>query len=574
MYSAEFENVTFSYAGSKEPALKGINLKIKKGESLLIAGPNAAGKTTLCRCLNGLVPHFFVGDMKGKVLVNQINTRESGIGRLSQITGLVFDDPTSQLVCSTVADEVAFGAENLGVLRAEIDRKVEESLTAVRLAGYENRIPQTLSGGEQQAIAIASIMAMNPEIFVLDEPTSNLDPIGSMQVLSIIRDIAREQEKTLVVVSHNIESFAALADRIVVMDDGKIVLDDHPRLVLQDVERLLEMGLSPPQVTELFLKLQKKGNVFAKLDIPIAIEEAYDKLRVVSIRNSAVPASREPHQVSLGEQVIEVKGVRFRYPGSEVFALDGIDLAIRKNEFVAIIGQNGSGKSTLVKHFNGLLKPVEGSVRIFGLNTNETPIWELSRRVGYVFQNPDLQLFNSTVRKEIGFSLKAIGFPEEKRSEVVVNLAEKFNIEQYLEQSPATLDKGGRQRVAIASVLALNPDVLVIDEPTTGQDPRNSRQVMNIAKGLHSEGKTIVFITHNMEIVAEYAERGIIMWQGKILFDGPVRELFQQSEILKKSYLEAPQVVRLAQMLKDKGFPSDILTVEEMVQLINRNVGE
>ena len=573
MYSVELDNVTFSYVGSRKPALKNVSLRIKKGESVLIAGPNAAGKTTLCRSMNGLVPHFFLGDLEGNVIINGINSKSSGIGQLSQVAGLVFDDPTSQLVCSSVQDEVAFGAENLGVPRQEIDRRVAESLEAVRMGGYETRVPQTLSGGEQQAVAIASIMVMDPEIFVLDEPTSNLDPIGSMQVLSIISDLARKQEKTMIVVSHGIEHFVTLADRIVVMNEGRIILDDTPREVLQRTEQLLDMGLSPPQIATLFSKLRGQDMGLARDKIPVTLEEAYERLKSVSITKRPVSSGKTLSGEKRADVVIEVEGVRFKYPTSEVFALDGIDLRVGRNEFVAIIGQNGSGKSTLVKHFNGLLRPREGSVRILGFDTAETPVWELSKRVGYVFQNPDLQLFNPTVRKEIDFSLKAIDFPADKREHVVNAVAKRLNIEQHLDVSPGTLDKGGRQRVAIASVLAMNPDIFVIDEPITGQDPSNSRQVMNIARELHSEGKTVVFITHNMEIVAEYAERAIVMWQGRVLFDGSVRQLFQQTEVLKRSYLEAPQIVRLAQMLREQGFPSTLMTPEEMLQLINENRG-
>jgi energy-coupling factor transporter ATP-binding protein EcfA2 len=573
MNSVEFDNVTFSYVGSKKPALKDINLKIPKGQSVLIAGPNAAGKTSLCRCMNGLVPHFFIGDLDGRVIINGINSKQSGIGQLSQLAGLVFDDPTSQLVCSSVRDEAAFGAENLGVSREEIDRRVAEALEAVRLRGYEKRIPQTLSGGEQQAIAIASIMVMDPEIFVLDEPTSNLDPIGSMQVLSIISDLARKQEKTMIVVSHSIEHFVDLADRIIVMSEGRVILDDTPKEVLQKTEQLLNMGLSPPEVTTLFSRLRSEGINLAGGKIPVKLEEAYDALKKVSATRVSEAKPKSSSSGKPGGVVIAVKGVAFRYPGSDVLALNGINVEITKNEFIAIIGQNGSGKSTLVKHLNGLLRPTEGTVSVYGLETANTPVWDLSKRVGYVFQNPDLQLFNTTVRNEIDFSLKAIGFPPEKRGDVVNSVAKRLNIEQYLDISPGTLDKGGRQRVAIASVLAMNPDVFVIDEPTTGQDPANSRQVMNIARDLHSEGKTIVFITHNMEIVAEYAQRGIIMSHGRVLYDGPVRQLFQQTGVLNESFLEAPQMVRLAQMLRGQGFPSTLLTVEEMADFIKQNVG-
>jgi energy-coupling factor transporter ATP-binding protein EcfA2 len=571
-FAIEFNNATFAYAGAKTSALKNVTLKIKQGESLLIAGPNAAGKTTLCRCLNGLVPEFFLGDLEGSILINGINSRHAGIGRLSQIAGLVFDDPTSQLVCSSVQDEVAFGAENLGVPREEIDKRVAEALRAVRLEGYESRFPQSLSGGEQQAVAIASIMAMDPEILVLDEPTSNLDPIGSTRVLSIISDLAKKEKKTLLVVSHNIEQLAGLTDRMVVLDNAEIVFDGSPQEVLQKGTELVTLGLSPPQVTVLFSRLQSLNFPFATGQIPMTIEEAYARLEKVRPKITVQVWKPPPPTIRSGENVIEVKGLSFNYPESQISALQDVSLEIRKNEFVAIIGQNGSGKSTLVKHFNGLLKPSKGNVRVVRIDTSQAPVWELSRKVGYVFQNPDLQLFNSTVRKEIGFSLRAIGVTT-NIEQTVGDLAKKLGIEQYLDQSPGTLDKGGRQRVAIASVMALSPEVLVVDEPTTGQDPRNSRQIMDIAKALHSEGKTVVFITHNMEIVAEYAERGVLMWQGQVLFDGPVRRLFQETELLKKSFLEAPQVVRLAQMLKDHGFPPDILTVEEMAQFIKSSVG-
>lgn len=310
----------------------------------------------------------------------------------------------------------------------------------------------------------------------------------------------------------------------------------------------------------------------AGIKVPVTLEEAYSMLKNISV-TSAPSVKQESSPEKKTNVVIAVKGIRFKYPSSEVLALNDIDLEIRENEFVAIIGQNGSGKSTLVKHFNGLLRPTEGTVSVCGLDTAKTPVWELSKKVGYVFQNPDLQLFNPTVRSEIDFSLRAAGITADKREGVVSAVARRLKIDQYLDTSPGTLDKGGRQRVAIASVLAMNPDVLVVDEPTTGQDPANSRQVMNIARELHSEGKTIVFITHNMEIVAEYAERGIIMSYGRVLFDGSVRRLFQQTEVLKKSYLEAPQIVRLAQMLREQGFPLTLLTVEEMFQLIKESLG-
>jgi energy-coupling factor transport system ATP-binding protein len=570
-YDIEFKDVSFTYAGSKEAAIKNINLTVKKGELLLITGPSGAGKTTLCRCLNGLVPHFYTGDMEGSVIVKGMNTKDETIGRLSAYVGLLFQDPLSQLVCPTVADEIAFGCENLGVPREEIVKRVEECLDLMRLRGYEDREPSTLSGGEQQACALASIVAMRPSIYVLDEPTSNLDPIGSHTVLMAITELAKREKKTMVIVEHKIEELAPIVDRMVVMNKGHIIIDDTPRKVLQESELLEEIGLKPPQVTVLCNRLSKSLNM--DFGFPITLEEAYSKLSDLLRKRAKRSIQKEQKSQELfqfKDPIIKIKELWHIYPGG-VVALKNVNLEVYRGDFLAIVGQNGCGKTTLVKHFNGLLKPTKGKVYIDGVDVETQTTAQLSRKVGIIFQNPDLQIVKSTVREEVAFALKNLGLPEEEIRQRTINALEAVGLKHAIDKDPHELSKGEKQKLNFASVIAMRPEVLVIDEVTTGHDYKEARSLMNLAKNLHEEGKTIILITHDMSLVAEYASRVIIMHQGDILYDGPVRDAFTKTDILKKSFLSPPQIIRLKILLGDY-ISENILTVEEMYDVIMRMV--
>ncbi|MFQ6080503.1 MAG: ABC transporter ATP-binding protein [Candidatus Bathyarchaeia archaeon] len=575
-YPIAVEGVTFTYLGSEESAIRNINLRVKKGEILMITGPSGAGKTTLCRLLNGLIPQYFRGKLEGKVLVNGVDTKKTTIGALSQTVSLLFQDPASQLVCPTVMDEVAFGPENLGVDPVEIRQRVDENVKAVRLGGYEERNPHSLSGGEQQACALAAIMAMKPEVYVLDEPTSNLDPLGSHQVLSLLVELSRRERKTMIIVEHKMEELLPLVDRLIVMNEGRIVLEGEVRKLLEDVELMEKMGLKPPQVTLLTSKLRRYVP-FERL--PLTLEEGIDllrralrdriKVKEAQIKPQPLPRAKERK----GGEIIRVENLWHVYPG-EVTALRGVNLTIYEGEFVAIIGQNGSGKTTLVKHFNGLLKPTKGRVSVYGVDTSKASIAELSKRVGYAFQNPDHQLCNETVRKELAFGPINLGFSENEIEERVAKAAERLGLKGVLDEKPFSLSKGERQRVAIASILTMGPEVLIIDEPTTGQDYRMSKEIMDFCKALNEEGKTIIVITHDMNLAAEYSERVIVLKDGEILCEGPPGEVFSQVEMLEKTYLEPPQITRLAQRLTEFGIPSTLLTVDEMYNNLVRLMGE
>jgi energy-coupling factor transporter ATP-binding protein EcfA2 len=574
-------DVTWRYTGADESVLHDINLKVEKGEIVLLTGPNGAGKTTFCNLLNGLIPHFYTGDLKGEVVVDGIDTQKSFVGYLATRVGLLFQDPASQLISGSVEDEVAFGLENIALSVEEIDRRSSFALDYVGLGEYHERPPFALSGGQQQAVALACIIAMNPKIYVLDEPTSNLDPYGTLQIFELLRKIAKEEQRTFVVVEHKLEELIDIADRVIVINDGKLVANGTPREVLGDKAELLDqMGLWPPQMAVLAYRLRAQGILPEDTKhVPMTLSEGVETLSDLldrlgvpkSIGTGSKTGGTVPKYVPPAtDPILTVRNLRFTYPtGAE--ALRGVDLDIYDNEFIAVLGQNGSGKTTLVKHFNGLLKPTEGDIEVFGRNTRVTPTYELIEDVGYVFQNPDQQLFSKEVYEEIAFGLKNIGLSKEDIDARIMKVAGQMGIEHLLHERPYSLSKGDRQRVVISCILALDPKIIIVDEPTTGQDPKKRREIMDLMKEFHKGGKTIIVITHDMSLAAEYAERCVIMSDGKILLQGTPREVFVQADSLTKTHLNPPSMTQLFLRLSETyDVPPDILTVDEAVEYFTR----
>ncbi|MFX1578121.1 MAG: ABC transporter ATP-binding protein [Promethearchaeota archaeon] len=572
------EDVSWRYTGTEEQVLKDINVQVDKGEIVLLTGRNGAGKTTFCNLLNGLIPHFYVGDLEGKVTVAGIDTQKSFVGYLATRVGLLFQDPASQLISGSVEDEVAFALENIALPLDEIEERTDSSLDYVGLLEYKDRPPFALSGGQQQAVALACIIALNPEIYVLDEPTSNLDPYGTLQIFDLLDKIAAEQKRTFVVVEHKLEELIDTADRVIVLDDGKIIANGTPREILgEKAELLSEMGLWPPQMALLAYHLRSLG-VMEDGDVPLTLDEGIETISKLleqrgHKKNAGAAISTSKYVPRSGEPLISVRGLRFTYPtGAE--AIKGIDLDVFDNEFLAILGQNGSGKTTLVKHFNGLLKPTEGTILVSGKDTNTTPTYELISDVGYVFQNPDQQLFSKRVYEELAFGLQNAGLSKEDIDARIKDVAKKMNIEDLLEERPYSLSKGDRQRVVISCILALDPKVIIVDEPTTGQDPHKRREIMDLMKELHTQGKTIVVITHDMNLAAEYAERCVIMHDGRILLDGGPKDVFVEIEKLAQTHLKPPSITQLFLKLSETyDVPRDILTTEEAVEYLRDTLG-
>jgi len=578
-YDISVDNVSYTYYGESRPALNNVTLKVKPGELLLVTGPAGAGKTTLCSCLNGLIPHFYRGTMEGKVAVRGLETSVYGTATLSQKVGILFQDPSTQLLSATVEDDIAFGAENYGVPPDEIRKRVNDAIRLLRLEKVSGRSPHNLSGGQQQAVAIASILAMRPDIYVLDEPTSNLDPIGSAQVLQTISELARMEKKTIIIVEHKLEELAATADRMIVLDEGKIRFQGTPREVLNESEAIEKMGLKPPQVSLLFAKLREQ---LKRPKIPVTMEEASQTLMSFLKENrrplrasSQVRVKTEAEKLPAPQSdiVVDVRDLTFQYPYTESPALGGVNLTVRRGENIGIIGQNGSGKTTLVKQFIGLLKPTSGQVTVFGMDTRQHTVPQLASKVGFVFQDPDQQIFSHKVTLEVAFGPRNLGLSEDETERRVEKSLKDVDCYHLKDENPLDLSKGEKQRVNIASVMAMGPQLLVIDEPTTGQDFLRGKEIMDLAMRLIRQGKTVITISHDMNIVAEYASRTLVLKDGQIFVDGTTREIFSEPKRLRETYLRPPQVTALAQSLNGFGFPNDVLTVDEMAAYVQDAIG-
>lgn len=565
-FDVEFKNVTFTYEGAKQPALKEVNLTVSQGEIILITGPAGSGKTTLCSCINGLVPHFHEGELSGDVLVRKYNTINSRVGGLASIVGMVFQDPESQLVTNSVIDEVAFGPENLGVPREEINQRVLEALKATRLEGYDEREPHTLSGGEQQACVIAAIFAMQPEIYVLDEPLANLDPEGKAQVLRVVVELAKQHGTTLILVEHALEEVLPLVDRVIVLNNGQIVRDGP-------VGEIIEAGDIPFVFTR--PPIIRLGEKYGLFPLPLSSEDFYEKFRKRYRVGKMQWIDSVQNNFTRGEPVIQIDDIYFSYNKSDnhpIEALRGISLSIGAGEMVAILGRNGSGKTTLVRHIIGLLQPDKGKVVVLNKDVAHTPTHELAREVGFCFQNPNHQIVSFNVRDEITFGLKAHGIaPSEFETRIRESL-EFVSMLDYIDSEVFDLGKGQIQRLAFASVLSLKPDILIVDEPTTGQDPRMAQEIFEIIQRLNDSGTTVLIITHQINYAAAFTKRAVVLAEGKIKFDGEIQDLLIDKDLMKTSALEMPETTRLASLMSQHGIPPWLVTIEALDQAIGKLV--
>lgn len=559
-YDIEFHNVSFQYEGSKTFALKDINLNISQGEILLITGPAGSGKTTLCSCVNGLVPHYHEGQLSGEVLVRSNNTKRARIGSLASLVGMVFQDPESQLVTASVVDEVAFGPENFGVPRQEINRRIDEALQATRLEGYQDRDPHSLSGGEQQACVIAAIYAMHPEIYIMDEPLANLDPVGRAQVMKVVVDIAKQRGKTLVIVEHSLEEVLPLVDRIIVLNQGQIIRDGTVDEVLAqgDIARIF----TRPTIVQL-------ASQYGLQPLPLTAEGFLRAFKSKFMLGHIQSNNFEIRDNKPGKPLVEIENVSYSYDGNQA-ALDGVSLSVHEGDLIAILGRNGSGKTTLVRHIIGLLQPKDGKVEVMGKDVSVTPTHELAQDVGFCFQNPNHQLVSFKVKDEMLFGLIAHHIDPTIYEERIHEALEFVDLLDYVEAEVFDLGKGQKQRLALASVLTLKPRILIIDEPTTGQDPKMTDEIFEMIKLLNEQGTTVLMITHKVDYAAVYANRVIVLNRGRIVFDGNPRALLNDHQLLITNSLDLPEPTKLAYQLQEYGVPQHLVTKSEIEQALNQ----
>ena len=539
------QDLFITYREASGPALRGVSVELGAGELVVVMGASGAGKSTLCRCLNGIIPNFLQATLEGRVAIRGRDTRELRVADCARHVGLVFQDFESQLFATNVELEVAFGAESLGLPREEIAARVRELLGLVGLSHLAGRPPASLSGGEKQRLAIAAALAVSPDVLVLDEATSDLDPVGKSSIFDLARRLVSEAAGRAVVFAHHDAEEAVHASRVLLLAEGRPTALGPPERVLADPELLSANGVAPLAVTSVFAALGLE-------DRPFDEREGAETLlrRGVRVTPEAIARWQERDAArarDYGAPMIEARDLTHCYDGQP--AIEGINLTVRRGEHVAIIGQNGSGKTTLVKHFNGLLRPTNGEVVIAREPSREQRLRELAARVGYVFQNPDNQIFAPTVFEEVAFGPRNFGASEE---EVRGRVAEALGAVGFVgreSEDPFSVTKGERQRIAVASVLAVRPEVLIFDEPTTGLDDRESRSMMALVDQLNRRGHTIIVVTHAMWLAADYAHRVVVMHEGRIILDAPTRAAFSHVEALRRAGIIPPQVVRLSSRL-------------------------
>ena len=551
-----YEAVRFRYVGGQRDALDGVALALAAGETVVVLGASGSGKSTLCLAANGLIPHFLKGEFSGRVLVGGRDTREHQPRTFAPSVGVIFQDFESQLFCTTAELEAAFGPENLGLPREEIRRRVDDALARTGLDGLARRMPATLSGGQKQRLVLAAALTSQPQVLVLDEPTSDLDPRGKAEVHAVARALSSGRHATALLIAEPEAEEAAQADRVVILREGRVALSGPPGEVLARLDELRAAGIPAPAAAA----------ITARLGLAVTIDPGEAAARITAAGYRVRAATPVSSAAAVGAPaLLAVRGLTFSYPGGAP-VLDRVDLEIRAGELVAILGQNGSGKSTLAKLLAGLLPAPANSVLIGGRCARELPRAEAGRRVGFVFQNPDHQIFAETVEAEIAFGPRLQGLDAATvRSRVEEALAAVGLLGKGA-ADPFLLSKGERQRVAVASVLATRPEALILDEPTTGLDHEEVRETMALVERLNRAGHAVVIVTHAMWVAAEYARRIVVMAGGRVIADGSPRSVFHDDAVLAAAAIKAPAAAAVARRLG-----SDAVSVQGVLDALTRD---
>ncbi|ASS74433.1 hypothetical protein CIG75_05140 [Tumebacillus algifaecis] len=557
--------LTYYYPDTDRPALDDLTWGVERGEFVVLAGPSGCGKSTMLRALNGLVPEFYGGKIAGTATFRGVNLTDFPERGIARHIGMVFQDPEKQLVMSEVEREIAFGLENLRIPQAEMRRRVAEVMSFFDLTPLRRHKTADLSGGEKQKVAIASVMALQPDVLLLDEPTSQLDPGTAQEILDLIKRLNEELGLTVILVEQRLDRVLHLADRVTVMYGGRIEYDGDPLGFAHHAADRRNELLSP--VTKLFVEA---GSPHRPLTVkaarqlvtaqfppqPLAPTPVEKNGWAASVRNWLGARNRQEEP----PVILRAKDVRFAYPEGED-VLKGINLAIGQGRLTAMLGANGTGKSTLFRHFSSLVKPTAGKVEIDGRNSKDLDPADLAGVIGYLSQNPSDYLFHDTLWQECQFSRQLIGLPttgEEAEREIGAILSSLGLLEQK-DRNPRDLSGGERQRAALATVLVQQPKLLLLDEPTRGLD---SGQKENLGKWLHSyllQGGTVLLITHDVEFAAEYADWVVLIDDGIVAAEGTPQQM------LTRGMFYAPQVGRIF-----RGVAEHVVTLQDGIQLLRQ----
>lgn len=574
----KMECVSFSYGTAADGAyaLKDIDLSVEEGTFVGLIGPSGAGKSTLASAITGAIPHHYRGRLFGSTLVAGLDTCEASLTDIAKVAGSVLQDIDAQMVASVVEDELLFGLENFGIDHREIEGRIASALDAVGIADLRHREIATLSGGQKQKVAIAAILAMTPRVIVMDEPTSALDPASARDVFEVLRRAKELTGMTVILIEQTVALLAEYCDRVVVIDQGRIALDGTPTDVFSHGETLRVIGVDTPRTVRISNSLAEAG--LAPNDSPALTLDGAESL-VAGILAPGLSKSSPIVPCALGDGpdarntvderpiIVDVAGAAYSY-GTGQAGIEGINLTVRAGEILAVVGQNGAGKTTFTKLLNGLIKPSAGVVRIAGLDTRTTPVSALASHAATLFQNPDHQLCRNTVVEEISFGLELQGVTADTARERARHVAATFGLPENA--SPFNLSRGQRQMVALASVVALEPELIILDEPTSGLDYRECMTVMETVRQRAIDGAAVVMVCHDMEVVSDFADTLAVMTEGRLIEVGPSREVFANDALLAHARIAAPCVPALGKRLAARFHPSfaHITEVADLVALV------
>jgi len=561
----ELDAVRIRHDGATRPTPDGVSLEIRPGEVVLLLGPSGCGKSTLALALDGLVPHAVAAELDGTVRVAGQDTRHRTVAELSEHVAMVFQDPDAQVVTGTLLDEVAFGPENLLIPGAEVLARAERALKLVGLWDRRADNPDVLSGGGRQRLAIACALALASPVLVLDEPTANLDPAGIDEVYAVLRELANERDHAIVLIEHNLDAAVDIVDRVVVLDAaGRLVIDGPVRDVFRGrAGELLELGVWLPVSTLAAMRLRAAGVPIDPLPVTpaelAAALEALDTLPsplpdavTTAPRLHAADASATDAAASAfapATPAITVRGCSVRRGGRRgPVVVDGVDLDVASGDFLAIVGTNGAGKTTLLQAIAGVIPAPHGSVDVLGMDPSSADARDRARQIGFVFQNPEHQFVTDTVADELDLGLRLQGVPEPERRQEIERMLQRFDLVGHREQHPFLLSGGQKRRLSVGTALVAGAPVLALDEPTFGQDRARASELLDLLRGLNEQGTTVLVVTHDLQLVADYANRMAVMQGGRMLGVGPTAEVLA-GPLIEAAGLRHPPLARATRSL-------------------------
>lgn len=543
----ELDRVSIRHDGAARATPDGVTLSVSAGEVVLLLGPSGCGKSTLALALDGLIPHAVPAALEGTVRIAGLDSRDHSVGVLSEHVAMVFQDPDAQVVTATLLDEVAFGPENRLVPADEVLARAERALKLVGLWERRAENPDRLSGGGRQRLAIACALAMAAPMLVLDEPTANLDPAGIDEVYAVLRELASERDHAIVLVEHNLDAAVDIVDRVVVLDaSGRLVIDGPVRQVLRDrAEELLELGVWLPVSTLAAMRLRDAGVAIDPLPLtPAELAAALDATPSLPLPADAPGIEAAAAAAQPPATAITLRGLSVRRGGRRgPVVVHDVDLDVAAGDFLAIVGTNGAGKTTLLQSIAGVIPPPVGTVDVLGIDPGRADARAVSRQIGFVFQNPEHQFVAHTALGELELGLRVQGVPESERTEAAMRMLRRFGLEDLSEQHPFLLSGGQKRRLSVGTALIAGAPVLALDEPTFGQDRERASELLTMLRRLNDEGTTVLVVTHDLQLVADYADRIAVMRGGRILGVGPTAEVLA-GPLIEEAGLRHPPLAR------------------------------